>query len=318
MNQLIKAIDDYVKNKNIPSAALLICDKSKNMSFRGWGLDAKGNNVNNKTIFRLASLTKSITRAAIMLLVRDGRLSLDDKAFRILSYSPLKNRKVNPKIYDISTKHLMNHRAGYDPSIGLSPTFQTKELLNGYNPQLRVNTHNLVRYMLSEPLQYKPGTKTVYSNFGYSVLGRLIEKISDKTYIDFIQERICNPIGISTLDIGSFKPLSNEVKYYSSDDFPDDPYGEIYNMSIMDSHGGLVCSPHDYIKFMIKYGLNGNIKNYASIKYQLESGNLPGTKAIAAQLVSGTNIVFLSNISLKGQVDFFDALIKKIGGRSYI
>src|SRR5690606_27213462 len=109
-----------------------------------------------------------------------------------------------------------------------------------------------------------PGTQSQYSNFGYCVLGRVIEKISGTTYEDYVQTNILAPLGINTMQLG-YNLLANqlpkEVNYY---DYPGAPmavsvydnstsvpwpYGG-FNLEFMDAHGGWVASAEDLLKLV--------------------------------------------------------------------
>ena len=91
---------------------------------------------------------------------------------------------------------------------------------------------NVIRYMLSRPLDFDPGTRYAYSNFGYCVLGRLIEKLSGVAYEKFVQEKVLAPAGIKRMRLGASldgKQAPGEVRYYTRSNemadnvFPDGP-----------------------------------------------------------------------------------------------
>ncbi|MBS1859792.1 MAG: serine hydrolase, partial [Acidobacteria bacterium] len=118
------------------------------------------------------------------------------------------------------------------------------------------------RYALGQPLQFDPGTKYGYSNFGYAVLGRIIERVTGMSYEQYVRTNVLAPMGISGMRIGQTLPQGqqpNEVKYYPLDPapsvFPDSPanatwpYGGWY-MESMDAHGGWIASAIDYARFV--------------------------------------------------------------------
>ena len=121
---------------------------------------------------------------------------------------------------------------------------------------------NVIRYMLSRELDFDPGTRYAYSNYGYCVLGRLIEKLSGQTYEEFVREKILAPIGIKQMRIGASldgKQAPGEVRYYTADDerdnvFPGAPekvssaYGG-FHLEAMDAHGGWIGSAVDLARF---------------------------------------------------------------------
>jgi len=98
------------------------------------------------------------------------------------------------------------------------------------------------------PLTVPPGELFVYSNFGYCILGRVIEKLTGQTYEQYIQDNILRRCGVIDMQIGgnTLKDrATNEVKYYG----PGDPYGR--NIARMDSCGGWIATPSDLTAFFI-------------------------------------------------------------------
>lgn len=119
----------------------------------------------------------------------------------------------------------------------------------------------VIRYMLGQQLDFDPGSRYAYSNFGYCVLGRVIEKISGQPYEKFVREKILAPIGVHDMRIGStLIQAPNEVRYYMADNsegdsvFPNTakkipwPYGG-FHLEAMDAHGGWIASAIDLARF---------------------------------------------------------------------
>jgi N-acyl-D-amino-acid deacylase len=117
--------------------------------------------------------------------------------------------------------------------------------------------------MLSRPLDFDPGTRHAYSNFGYCVLGRVIEKVSGQPYETFVREKILVPAGITRMGIGATldgQQAPNEVRYYTSDngltgsvfapppELVSRPYGSFF-LEAMDAHGGWIASALDLARF---------------------------------------------------------------------
>jgi CubicO group peptidase (beta-lactamase class C family) len=120
---------------------------------------------------------------------------------------------------------------------------------------------DIIRYMLDQPLDFEPGTRHAYSNFGYCVLGRVIEQISGLNYARCVRERVLAPIGITRMQVGaSLRPAEGEVRYYTPKDeqgrsvFPDtaptvpEPYGT-FCLEALDAHGGWIASATDLARF---------------------------------------------------------------------
>jgi N-acyl-D-amino-acid deacylase len=119
----------------------------------------------------------------------------------------------------------------------------------------------VIRYMLGQKLDFDPGTKYAYSNFGFCVLGRIIERVSGVSYQEFVRREVLEPAGITRMRIGKSlvsDDAAGEVHYYNEGSarsvFPSLrgevpwPYGG-FNLEAMDSHGGWIASAIDLVKF---------------------------------------------------------------------
>jgi CubicO group peptidase (beta-lactamase class C family) len=142
--------------------------------------------------------------------------------------------------------------------------------------------------MMGKPLQFEPGEREVYSNFGYCVLGRVIEKASGKTYEQYVTEEILRPAGATTVRISRDRAADRdgrEVWYPVSD-------GE-FSTEVMDAHGGLAASAGDLCRFMHAYWISGEPREAGQKQNWLFFGSLPGTSAMAMQRPSGVDIAVL-------------------------
>ncbi|MEO6655504.1 MAG: serine hydrolase domain-containing protein, partial [Pyrinomonadaceae bacterium] len=139
------------------------------------------------TRFNLGSINKNFTRIAIGQLVKQGKLSFDDKLIKILPDYP--NRDAAAKI---TIGHLVNMTSG------IGDFFNDKfDAID--KKKLRENKDYLPLFG-SDPLEFEPGTKNRYSNAGYVVLGLVIEKISGKSYYDYVRDNIFKPAGMNSTD----------------------------------------------------------------------------------------------------------------------
>jgi CubicO group peptidase (beta-lactamase class C family) len=102
----------------------------------------------------------------------------------------------------------------------------------------------------NRPLDHVPGTNYDYSNFGYCILGRVIEEITGQTYEQAVKTLVLTPIGITDMTIGGntfAQKLPKEVTYYGQ--YGEDPYA--MNVSRMDSHGGWIATAADLARFLV-------------------------------------------------------------------
>ena len=194
------------------------------------------------SLFRIASVTKPITSVTIFSLIEQGKLNLNDKVFGpsgILDNGYGKP-PYKPFITDITVDHLLTHTAGGWPNDSTDPM-----MLNLPWNQTKIITNTIAKVPITNP----PGTHWAYSNFGYCVLGRVIEQVTDEPYETYVRTNILGPCGISTMQIARNKVddrANNEVVYYGQ--YSEDPYK--LNITRMDSHGGWIASSTELVQFL--------------------------------------------------------------------
>jgi CubicO group peptidase (beta-lactamase class C family) len=200
--------------------------------------------VTPENLFRIASVTKTLTSVTIFSLVEAGRIKLADKVFGQGAITGLDYGKppFNPGIEDITIEHLLTHTAGGWPNNdGHDPMF--------HDPQL--SQHELIAFTLrTRPLDHPPGENYAYSNFGYCVLGRVIEKITARPYADYVRAAVLQRCGIADMTIAGntlAQRQPHEVKYYGQG--RENPYD--MNVARMDSHGGWIARPADFVQFFM-------------------------------------------------------------------
>jgi CubicO group peptidase (beta-lactamase class C family) len=194
------------------------------------------------SLFRIGSLSKSITAVTIFSLIEKGKLNLTDKIFGPSGVLEAKYGKASYKPYvtEITVDHLLTHTAG--------------GWADGANdPMLHNNLWGLAKLISSTvenaPLSNQPGTKWAYSNFGYCLLGRVIEQVTGQSYESYIQADILAPCGISGMQIArnhKREHATNEVIYIGQ--YSEDPYK--INLSRMDSSDGWIASSTQLVQFL--------------------------------------------------------------------
>jgi CubicO group peptidase (beta-lactamase class C family) len=198
--------------------------------------------VQQSSLFRIASVTKPITSVSIFTLIERGKLNLTDKVFGPSGVLGERYGKLPYKQYvtDITVDHLLTHTCGGWPNDSTDPMFRFDSW----------DQAKLISWTLQNlPLTNPPGQNWAYSNFGYCVLGRVIEQVSGQPYADFVQANVLAPCGISDMKIAENKlnqRAPNEVVYYGQ--FNEDPYK--MNVARMDSHGGWLATPTDLVIFL--------------------------------------------------------------------
>ncbi len=196
------------------------------------------------TRYRIASVSKPITAAAIFRLIEQNKLALTDRIFgagaqlgTIYGTTPY-----GPNIQNITLQHLLEHASGGWPSDGNDPMVQQPNLSAGA----------LISWALDhQPLLDTPGYAYRYSNFGYCVLGRVIETVTGQIYADAVQQLILAPCGITDMAIAGNTAAERR--------FPEAVYTGVnleapYEQPVhrMDSNGGWIATPGDLLRFLLR------------------------------------------------------------------
>jgi CubicO group peptidase (beta-lactamase class C family) len=263
-----RIVSNLMAKWQIPGGSVAVVKDGRLILARGYGWADRENRtpVQPDSLFRIASLSKSLTAAAILKLAEEGRLRLDDKAFELLKdLKPRPGARLNPELGKITLRNLLQHSGGWDRDKSFDPMFQSREIAAAMGVAPPANAETIVRYMLEKPLQFAPGSRYVYSNFGYCVLGRIIEKTTGERYEDFVKTKILRPAGVTAMRLGCTRlqeRVPNEVRYYgfpgigqAQSVFPAGPakvpwpYGG-WSIEAMDSHGGWIASATDLARFI--------------------------------------------------------------------
>ena len=181
-------VDDYVqgvmKERKIPGIALLVVQDNKVVLSKGYGFSNVELQVPVKpeTVFQSGSMGKQFTAAAVMMLVEEGKIGLEDPLTKYFLEAPAAWKNV-------TVRQLLSHTGGFTD---YPEKFDFR----------RDRTENeILKAIQAVPLAYPPGTKWAYSNLGYATLGILIHRASGKFYGDFLQERVFGPLGMTTTRI---------------------------------------------------------------------------------------------------------------------
>ena len=192
-SDLEKRVDGLVtaelQAKHIPGIAVGIFKKGEILLTKGYGYANIEHRVPviPETIFQSASIGKQFTALAVMLMVEEGKLSLDNSIRQYFPDAPMSWQPV-------SIRHLLNHSSGiadYFEAMG-SHGIETFDLRHDYDPD------ELRRIFYRLPLIFEAGSDFSYSNTGYVLLGFLVKKVSGIYYGDLLQERVFKPLGMST------------------------------------------------------------------------------------------------------------------------
>jgi len=288
-SKLDDAIVRFIEKCRCTGATFAVSRGGELFYSRGYGwLDSESSEPTPPdAMFRVASISKPITAAAVRKLIRDDKLSLDDKVWDVLEIEPPPDVKVDPRWHDITIGQLLDHKGGWDiKQLGFDPMFQARRIAKELGLDHPAGPDDVVRWMLDKPLQFDPGKRDSYSNFGYCVLGRVIEKVTKRPYLAYLRQSIFKPVGID--------PQEVQLAYVDKDKrHQREPwYNEPLLVDVMDAHGGVVISSPTLCEYLEHYWISGEPRQLGT-KGQVWTffGSMPGTSAIAHQRADGINFV---------------------------
>ena len=238
IEQYDEAIKALMVEWKLPGLTLAVARDGKLIVARGYGYadyDAK-QPMQPYSRMRIASASKTFTAAAILHLVEMGKLDLDDRWLDILTQYQLPPN-ADQRLRSVTIRQLLQHSGGWDRDINRERS--PSEISSALGISGRVRCSQTITYMLTQKLEFGPGERFAYSNFGYCILGRVIEKLTGKLYEDYIRGVVLEPMAIRGMTIGHTllsQRGPDEVRYY---DFP----GALYSRSVLPG-GGLVERPY--------------------------------------------------------------------------
>ena len=257
-----------IRKWDIAGAGLAVARDGRLLLVRGYGLADRSRSapVEPSSRFRLASLSKTVTAVAVLQLVQDGRLGLDDKVLPILGdLAPSPARISDKRVHDITVRHLLQHSGGFDRARSGDVMFLplAADAASRQGGPLPPDCPTILRDALEQKLDFAPGARFAYSNIGYCLLGRVIERVTGVPYEARVRERVLAPAGVRRMHIGrTLAAAEGEVTYYDYEakavrampgfgfKRAPRPYGE-FAVETMDSYGGWIGSPVDYLRFLL-------------------------------------------------------------------
>ena len=303
-SQFDSDISELLSDWEIPGAQVAVMYNGSLVFNKGYGISSNGTDedgnywsseVTTNSKFRIASLSKAVTAAGILTLVQDGTISLDDKMVDLVPHllpteiegCDYPNHPTSYSINEINVSLLLNHRAGFNPSVDPTyrhwnswvaswqsdPCIDKQSLIDDFdNGNLApIPMERILSEALRRPLEYEPGSQYQYSNVGYQILGQIIEAKTGMQYEDYIIDNVLSPMGIESMSIGMTMPdqrAENEVSYFdegtgpchfpSGQDengnpvFPIAPKPDCGGFVIeeKDGGGGWIATASDYAKFI--------------------------------------------------------------------
>ena len=266
---------DFLRDNDVPGGALAIMKDGRLVYARGFGLADReeGRAVQPDTLFRIASLSKPFTAAAVLTLVEQGKLRFSDNLLDAAGVQPAlaPGQEVDPRLRRVTVETLLRHTGGFDRDKSFDPMFRSGPIAEALGKTTPPSAADIVRYMLAQPLDFEPGERFAYSNFGYCALGRIVEHAGGTTYESFVRKQLLEPLGIRSMRLGrtrSDEKAPGEATYYGQE--KGGPYGG-FDLEVMDSHGGWLASTVDLLRFarILDYPLRDGVLEAATLRSML-------------------------------------------------
>ncbi len=232
-DEVDKYIHAQLAEQHIPGAAVAIIRNGRVVKAEGYGLASVEFNIpaTKETVFEIGSISKQMTAAAIMLLVEESKINLDEKIKQYLPNAPdgWKN---------VSVRNRLTRTSGMKSYPGLS----------GFELTKRLKRDEFIKALSAHSLEFEAGTNWKYSNSGYNLLGFIIETVSGKSYWDFMRERIFKPLGMNkTADRDPQYIIPNRATGYEWEN--DKLVGRDYDLTDVFSAGAIVSTVTDLAKW---------------------------------------------------------------------
>jgi CubicO group peptidase (beta-lactamase class C family) len=276
VSRMEQVVQSYVDSKQFMGAALVARD-GKVLLSTGYGFANLEWGVANSPAskFRLGSITKQFTAACILLLEERGKLKVDDPVKKYMTDAPAAWDKV-------TIFNLLTHTSGI-PSFTGFPDYASTEAI-------ATTPEKLVARFRDKPLEFQPGEKWNYSNSGYVLLGYLIEKISQQSYSEFVQENIFTPLGMKDSGYDS----NSAIILHRASGYTPSAKGTIHagyiDMSIPFSAGSLYSTTEDLLRW--EQGLmGGKLLSVASLAKMTTPFKNDYAFGLAVHAVNGHKVI---------------------------
>ena len=324
-------VDDVVRkqmaSQNIPGLAVAVVKNGKPIKVKGYGFANLEHQIPVKpdSVFLIGSVSKQILATAVMTLINDDQLSLDEKAVKFLDGAP-------EAWNDITIRHLLTHTSGL---MREGPGFSTTKAQSDAE---------VIKSAYASPLVFKTGEKWQYSNFGYFILAEIITKVSGKPWPEYVEQRIFAPLQMNASDAVGIAPIvPHRVAGYG---YRNGNYENISLFASLRPSGAFMSSMNDMLKWdaalnkatvipqalldtmwtpatlndgkTVPYGFGWELNNVGTHRSVAHAGSLTGFRAAYLRLPDDKlSVIVLANkdaaasdvIALKIAMEYIEDLI---------
>lgn len=264
----------FMQARGITGGQVAVTYKGRLVLARGYSTSSTLT-VQPTSLFRIASVSKSFTAAAIVKLVQDGKLSLATPVGNIIDITPPAGQTKDSRWSTVTLWKLLQHLGGFDRDVSGDPNFKDAVISKALGVPMELHSADVIKYMAGQKLDFAPGTKYAYSNFGYMLAGRVIEKASGLSYASYVQQKLLTPLKIKRMAQGfTIAKHTGEMSYesqYTGRTVLDTsgatvaaPYGS-FSMRIQDANGGWIGSAPDLVRWAKMFDAPSTVLNSTSL-----------------------------------------------------
>lgn len=259
MGARFAALEQFIQEKmaetQLPAVSIALVERGETIYQRGFGFrdSARGLAATPRTLYGIGSVTKSFTCLSIMQLQEQGKLSVDDRVDR---YLPL---EVRPFGQPILLRHFMTHSSGI-PALAYAEAV-IRHAAGAADKWLPMASYDDMLTFVNgaqDWVQARPGERWFYLNEGYILLGAIIEKVSGQPYVEYVQEHILDPLGM-TRSVFRKEQVDGDadaaVPYVITKDKTQVPSHYLYGR--LSSDGGMISSVEDMARYVAMYLAGG-------------------------------------------------------------
>jgi len=298
-----KIIAETMTKQSIPGLSIAVAVDGKIIWSEGFGLADLENQirVSPATRFRIASVSKPLTAAAMARLFEQGKLDLDAPVQKYVPNFPRKEK-------DITARQLAGHLSGIrhyrrDPDESKDEFFNRREYYKSVSEALKI--------FQDDPLDFTPGTKFGYSSFGYTLLSAVIEGASRQDFLTYMQEQVFIPLKMSSTSADDNRQIiPNRTRFYSLDGEKKLINAPYIDRSYSWAGGGFLSTPEDLVRFGSAHLQSGYLKEETLKEIFTSQKNADGKE-------TGTGFGWRIGKDKEGRTFYFHPG-ENVGGRSYL
>ena len=275
VEEITKWTNDFVE-ETLPSKAagvsILVAKGDKIIFSKAYGYADLENRVPAKvnTVYQIGSITKQFTSVAIMQLVSQGKLNLNDDITKYIPDYPSKGKKITIANILYHTSGIKNYIKAGDADSKMAPG----RIVNNVEYRLDLRPDEMRNFFENEPLNFEPGTSWSYSNGGYFLAGLIIEKASGLSYKEYIESKLFTPLSMTNSSYTNFENIvPNRARGYKLEN---DKLlnADLMDMSVPYAAGALSSTIADLFKWNRKLHTTNIILNKESYKKLITPGKL--------------------------------------------